>query len=128
MLSTAMKRCALDINMKREAVLEGLLSCADDDWLALWMIAQDVEELLGIADPLQNLEHTLALVRDLLKRGLRAGDSPVANSGVHFTAWPNQDPEAIVDYIRREWLQRGTLPRWGDSPWFAGERARRDLH
>jgi hypothetical protein len=108
--------------MKTKAVLKRLLDSAEDDWLALWMIAQDVEEELGIEDPIANLEMTLQLVRELLKRGLRAGDSPVANTGVHFRPWPNQDPELIVDFIRREWLQRAALPSWGDGPWFAPER------
>src|SRR5438094_2386222 len=98
--------------MNTKAVVKRLMDCAEDDWLALWMIAQKVEEELGIEDPMANLEVTLQLVRELLKRGLRAGDSPVANTGVHFRAWPNQDPEVIVDLIRREWTQRGALPSW----------------
>jgi hypothetical protein len=114
--------------MNTKAVLKGLLDSAEDDWLGLWMIANDVEELLDIDDPMENLEVTLRLVRELLERGLRAGDSPVANSGVHFKPWPDQDPQVIVDYIRREWTQRAALPSWGDGPWFAAVRRRRDLN
>jgi len=109
--------------MKTKRVLKGLLDIAEDDWLALWMIAQDVEELLGVDDPIRNLEITVGLVRELLNSGLRAGGSPAENDGVHFKPWPNQDPEVIVDFIRREWMQRGALPGWGDGPWFAKPRA-----
>ena len=108
--------------MNRKAVLNGLLGVAEDDWLTLWMIAQDVEEQLGVHDSLENLEITVGLVKELLKRGLRAGDSPVGNNGVHFKAWPDQDPEVIVEFIRREWTERAALPRWGDCPWFAADR------
>jgi len=110
--------------MDTRSVLHGLLSFAEDDWLGLWVIANDVEELLGIEDPIENLEVTVALVRDLLKCGLRAGDSPVQNRGAHFTPWPNQDPNVIVDFIRRQWLERAALPSWGDGPWFAVDRTR----
>lgn len=110
--------------MDSKAVLDGLLSFAEDDWLGLWVIANDVEELLGIDDPTENLEITVGLVRQLLKSGLRAGDSPVQNDGVHFTPWPDQDPNVIVDFIRRQWLERAALPSWGDRPWFAFDRKR----
>ena len=114
--------------MDTKAVLQGLLSFAEDDWIGLWVIANDVEELLGISDPMENLEVTVGLVKDLLQCGLRAGDSPAASSAVHFKAWPDQNPKVIVDCIRREWMQRRALPSWGDGPWFAAERRRRDLH
>jgi hypothetical protein len=105
--------------MDTETILDGLLQLGEDDWIALWMIAGDVEELLGIDDPNENLEITVGLVRALLKWGFRAGDSPVRNSAVHFRPWSNQDADFIVDFIRREWVRRGDLPTWGDCPWFA---------
>jgi hypothetical protein len=110
--------------MDTKAVLKGLLDAAEDDWLALWMIAQDVEEQLGVEDPMENLEVTLGLVRQLLECGLRAGHSPAENDGVHFKPWPSQDSDAIIDSIRREWLQRAALPSWGDGTWFAVDRRR----
>jgi hypothetical protein len=114
--------------MNKKAVLRGLLSFAEDDWLGLWVIANDVEELLGIEDPMANLEVTIGLVTQLLQCGLRAGDSPAANGAVHFKPWPEQDPQVVADFIRREWTQRGALPSWGDGPWFAMDPARRRLH
>lgn len=105
--------------MNIDAVLEGLVQFGEDDWIGLWVIAQDVEELLGMEDPNENLEVTVALVKELLKRGFRAGESPLLGNGVHFIAWPDQDPENVAYLIRRTWKQRGTLPGWGDCPWFA---------
>lgn len=104
--------------MNIDAVLDGLVQFGEDDWIGLWVISQDVEELLGIKDPNENLEVTLVLVREILKRGFRAGESPERTDGVHFIAWPDQDPDRVTYLIRREWTGRGTLPGWGDCPWF----------
>ena len=103
--------------MDKQRLVEELLACAQDDWLALWMIAQDVEELLGVHDPNENLEVTITVVKELLNRGLRAGESPGV-SAAHFVPWPDQDPETVASLIRRQWVHRGTLTGWGDSPWF----------
>jgi hypothetical protein len=104
--------------MNREAVLQGLVEFAEDDWLPLWVIVQDVEELLDIDQPDEILEMTVALARELLKHGLRAGDAPI-HGAIHFRPWPNQDPDFVADHIRREWRQRDDFPSWGDGPWFA---------
>lgn len=104
--------------MDAAAVLEGLLSLAEADWIALWMIVDDVEAELSPDDDEETLEITLTLVEGLVERGLLAGDSPVAD-GAHFTAWSDQDPGAIGRYIRREWTERGGPAGWGDGPWFA---------
>ena len=103
--------------MNIEAVVEGLMSFAEDDRVPLWMICCDVEDELGAEEAERNLELTLIVVRELLKRGLIAGNSPVY--GMHFNAWPIQDAEVILDLIRREWSRRGGFPEWGDGPWFA---------
>ena len=104
--------------MNRDAVLEGLLDFAEDDWLPLWVIVQDVQELLDIDESQEVLETAVALAKELLKRGLLAGDSPI-DSAIRFRSWPNQDPDFVADCIRREWQQRSGLPSWGDGPWFA---------
>lgn len=103
--------------MDKERLVDELLACAQDDWLALWMIAGDVEAELD--DPDQTREVTIDVVRELLKRGLRAGDSPVNGDCVHFNAWANQDPDAIAAFIRRDWQHRDGPPGWDDAPWFA---------
>jgi hypothetical protein len=52
--------------MNTETILDGLLRLGEEDWIALWMIAGDVEEVLGIDDPNENLEITVGLVRRFL--------------------------------------------------------------
>jgi hypothetical protein len=106
--------------MDTEAVLGDLVRFGEAaEWVGLWMIATDVKDLLGVSDLNKNLDITLVLVRELLKRGFRAGNSPAQSDGVHFAAWPDQDADAVVDFIRREWAQKAELPSWGDCPWFA---------
>jgi hypothetical protein len=104
--------------MEIDAMVEGLVSFAEHDWIGLWIICSDVEDELGVDDPEKNLEWTLIIVRELLKRGLIAGDSP-QGSAVRFSAWRSQDPDLIAQYIRGEWVRRGGQPAWGDAPWLA---------
>ena len=59
--------------MHRDAVLEGRLEFAEDDWLPLWVIAQDVEELLDIEDPKEMLDATVTLVKELLETRFARG-------------------------------------------------------
>jgi hypothetical protein len=106
-------------------VVDGLMSFAEDDWIGLCMISSDVADEFGAEEPDANLELTLVVVRELLKRGLRAGDSPVLGDCVHFNTWPRQEPDVIEDFIRHEWTRRGGRPDWGDCPWFASSRFRR---
>jgi len=114
--------------MNIDAVVERLMSFAEDDWIGLWVICCDVEDELGAEEPERNLELTLIVVRELLKRGLIAGDSPVHSNAAHFNAWPVQDPELIADLIRQEWSRRGGFPEWGDGPWFAHLRFCKTTH
>jgi hypothetical protein len=105
--------------MEVAAILDRLVSLAKADWIALWMIVDDVETQLSPDDDEETLETTVTLVEELLARGLLAGDSPVTGDEVCFSAWPNQEAGAVGEYIRREWKRRGGPPGWGDAPWFA---------
>lgn len=104
--------------MDISGVLDDLVSLGASDWIALWMIVEDVDAGLEPDSEEETLELTIALVRGLLQRGFLAGDSP-AESAVRFNAWSNQEPRVIGDYIRRNWKKRGGPPGWGDAPWFA---------
>jgi len=99
-------------------VLEGLVHFGQDDWVPLWVIVQDAEDLVGVKNEGRILETTIALARGLLQRGFRAGDGPMESAG-RFHAWANQDPEFVADFVRREWARRDDFPDWGDGPWFA---------
>jgi hypothetical protein len=127
-MSTNRRTFALETSMNTEAVVEGLLSFAEDEWIGLWVICSDVEDELGDEDPERTLELTLVVVRELLKRGLIAGDPPVRGNAAHFNPWPLQDPQLIADFIRSEWSRRGGFPEWRDAPWFAHLRLWKPRH
>jgi hypothetical protein len=105
--------------MSIEEVVEGLVHFGEGDWIALWIIVDDVAQELGLEDSQAQLEATLAVVRELLRRGFLAGESPASSSGIHFLPWPNQNPDAVVELIRRQWAGKPDYPDWGDGPWFA---------
>ena len=73
--------------MDAAAILDGLVSFAEADWIALWMIVDDVESELSPDSDEDTLEITVALVERRLEHGLLAGDSPATGDGVHFTVW-----------------------------------------
>jgi hypothetical protein len=108
--------------MHVESVLEELAGWGEDDWLGLWLIVAYVADDLGIEDAEKQLEVTVVLVKELLKRGLQAGNSPVQNSGPEFVPWRDQDPDAIAAFIEQQWRRNDEFPSWGDAPWFAAPR------
>ena len=107
--------------MTIEEIVEGLASYGEDDWIALWIIVDDVAEELGLEEPRTQLEATLLVVRELLRRGFLAGESP-AHSARHFIPWPDQNPDSVAELIRRQWMGKPDYPDWGDGPWFAAPR------
>ena len=75
--------------MNIDAIVDGLAHFGEDDWIALWVIVDDVAQEFGLEDSQAQLEATLAVVRELLQRGFLAGESPASSNGVHFLPWPN---------------------------------------
>ena len=65
---------ALDDDMDLNEVLENLVHFGQHDWIPLWVIVQDAEDLVGVEDEDQILETTVALAHGLLLHGFRAGD------------------------------------------------------
>jgi hypothetical protein len=108
--------------MTIETVLEQIAGWCEDDWVGLWEIVAYVAEDLGVEDPEKQLELTAALVKELLKRGLRAGDSPLHNTGARFLPWRDQDPDTVTAFITQQWKRNDAYPSWGDGPWFATAR------
>ena len=108
--------------MNVESVLEELVGWGEDDWIGLWLIVAHVSDELGVEENAKQLEVTVVLVKELLKRGLQAGNSPVQNSGPRFLPWPDQDPETIAAFIEQQWRRNDKFPSWGDAPWFAAPR------
>jgi hypothetical protein len=104
--------------MNIDAALEQIAGWAETDWIGLWEIVAYVEEELGVEDFERQLEVTVAVVKGLLERGLRAGDSPVVNIGPLFVPWRDQDPDSLANLIREKWKRNDEFPSWGDGPWF----------
>jgi hypothetical protein len=97
-----------------ERLAEQFSAEAREDLIGLWEIAKEVEERTGPGEVAR--EQTLELVRELLRRGLRAGEPPYSSGG--FRPWPKQEPDAVIDRIRREWLALGRTPNIPDIVWF----------
>jgi hypothetical protein len=95
-------------------LIERFLAEASDDEVGLWEIAREVERRTGPSPAA--MEETLAIVRELLSRGLQAGDPPYSAGG--YRAWPNQQPDAVIERIRREWTALGRTPNIPDIAWF----------
>lgn len=57
-------------------VPDGLVSFAEADWIALWMIVDGVESELSLRDDQEILDKTISLVEGLAGQGLLAGASP----------------------------------------------------
>ena len=87
---------------------------AKEDLVGLWEIARLVERETGPGELAR--EQTLAVVRALLARGLRAGDPPYSAGG--YKPWANQVPAAVIERIRREWAVLGRTPNIPDIAWF----------
>ncbi len=98
-------------------IVEDLHKESIDDVVGLWQVIGFVHECLGDESVLR--EPSLDVVRGLLAKGLLAGDPPYSAGG--YQPWSDQDPEAVIDRIRREWLALGRTPNIPDIVWFARE-------
>ena len=96
-------------------LVEEFWSESETDAVGLWEIAKEVEERLGTNDTAR--ERSLSIVRTLLLKGLLAGDPPYRPDG--YQPWSEQEPGAVVDRIRAEWLELGHTPSIPDIVWFA---------
>jgi hypothetical protein len=104
----------MDLAVPDNRPVERFLAEAEYDEVGLWQIAKAVEGRLGINDDAR--EATLSIVRELLSLGMQAGDPPYSAHG--YRPWPDQDPDAVIDRIRREWVALGRTPTIPDIAWF----------
>ena len=107
----------MDAAIFPEDLVDQFCTEARDDFVGLWEIVRQVEQRTGPGSAAR--EPTLAVIRALLVRGLRAGDPPYSARG--YRPWADQEPDAVIDRIRREWLALGRMPNIADIAWF--ERA-----
>ena len=104
----------MDVVTDSEDFVRHFLTEARDDDVGLWEIVREVEQRTGPGDVV--MEETLAVVRKLLSRGLRAGDPPYSARG--YRTWPNQQPDAVIRRIRSKWAALGRKPGIADIVWF----------
>ena len=100
---------------ERRILVDDLYAESGGDLVGLWEIAKEVEELVGTGDAAR--EQSLAIVDDLLAKGLVVGDPPYGPHG--YQPWEDQDPEKVVGKIRAEWISLGRTPNIPDIAWFA---------
>ena len=108
----------MDATILRDERVERYMAEAKEDLVGLWEIARDARERAAADGNV--MDDALAIVRELLARGLMAGDPPYSAGGYH--AWADQEPDRVVARIRREWQALGRIPDIPDIAWFARAR------
>ena len=99
---------------ERRSLVDEFYAESGSDLVGLWEIAKEVEEFVGTGETAR--EQSLMIVRDLLEKGLVAGDPPYSPGG--YKVWDDQVPVNVVIRIRTEWLSLGHTPKIPDIVWF----------
>ena len=104
----------MDSSVVLDDLVGQFLAEAKGDLIGLWEIAREVRQRTSSDDAAR--EEALAVVRELLARGLLVGDPPYAAAG--YRPWTDQDPDRAIARIRTEWLALGRMPNLPDIAWF----------
>ncbi|MGE0224527.1 MAG: hypothetical protein AB7F35_17770 [Acetobacteraceae bacterium] len=104
----------MDTNVLLDRAVDRFLAEAEDDLIGLWEIIRETNDPPRDEESAQN--DTLRVVRELRAHGLQAGDPPYSDQG--HRPWVNQDPDAVIDRIRRESIALGRTPNIPDIVWF----------
>lgn len=104
----------MDASTLRDDLAGQFFAEAKDDLVGLWEIVREVEQRSRPDGDVR--EEARAVVRELLARGLQAGDPPYSAEG--YQPWADQAPEHVIERIRREWLALGRTPNIPDIVWF----------
>jgi hypothetical protein len=94
--------------------IEDLLEESREDYIGLWQLSSLAREKFSSSE--KSEEVSLFLVKSLLQNGLLIG---TLSKESHFTAWPNQEAEAVVGGIKREWLGPSPKSDVDASVWFS---------
>lgn len=99
------------------AALDELVAYASEDWLGFIPLVGELRDVTGwTADELALVPVVVKAVRDLARRGVRAGD--LADSADEpFVPWPG-DVDDAVERITRGIDRLGRLPMSGEVGWF----------
>jgi hypothetical protein len=93
--------------------IESFYNEAHDDYVGLWQIFRRTHNRLIESDVADT--QTLEIVRALIARGLLAGN--LTKDG-GFEPWEEEQPDAVVNRVQREWRQLGRAPTIDDIAWF----------
>jgi hypothetical protein len=99
-----------------DKIICDLIAESRDDLVGLWEVVHEIQGH-GISTGEALRENTLDVVRDLLRRGLVAGDPPYASGG--YQPWADQRPDVVISRIRSEWIALGHIPNIPDIVWFS---------
>lgn len=98
-----------------DEIVSVLLQEANSDYLGLWKVVWELEEHHGVTDEAEKHRLTLRVIDRLLKEGLEVVDF---YRGRGWARWPDQNPEAVLARIEREWDALEHEPNLGDICWF----------
>ncbi len=109
----------------REKLKQLLLTEGREDHLGLWWVVGEVSDRLPSASGSEIRAETLAVIGELLEKGLLLAGFPKEN-GKDFEPWSGSSKEVIAR-IDAEWAALGREPNIGEIVWFAtteaGDRA-----
>lgn len=88
-----------------------------EDWLGLVVIANFVRRRCGVTDNDEVKQLSQKAVRVLMERGFRVGQFKHYGDS-KLIPWPEQDPDAVVARIDKEWDATKGDPNINDICWF----------
>ena len=100
----------------RETIKLNVVAESGEDFVGIWEVLRDVQELLGIHDGAAAKAETLSIVRDLLEADLIVPGFPIG-LGPGFQPW-RLPPDEAVSWMKRAWDQLREEPFTGDICWF----------
>ena len=86
---------------------------AHEDYIGLWQVID--RAATKFADAATADKAVFDSIRALLARGLLAGNLTRQNT---FVPWDQQQPDAVIARIQREWQELGHTPTIDDIAWF----------
>jgi hypothetical protein len=88
-----------------------------EDWLGLVVVANFVRRRCDVSDNDEVKRLSLKVVRSLMERGFRVGQFKRYGDS-KLILWPEQDPDAVIARIDREWNAAKGDPNINDICWF----------
>jgi hypothetical protein len=96
-------------------IVDALVAESETDYVGFWQIGSNLNRYEEENDEQKYRNTVIAVARALILRGLKVGE---LGQGSAFVEWPDQNPERLLDQIKKKWEMvdyRGTI---GDVCWF----------